>query len=183
MTAKKKISTKHLILIPLFSALICVGAFLKIPIGPVPMTLQTIFVLLAGLLLGPVRGMAAVALYVLMGLLGVPVFTSGGGPAYLLHPTFGYLLGMIVAAGITGAIAAKSHSRNIAQNFLASLLGLFVIYLFGLLWLYGIRNWYLAQQIPFGVLLRAGVLVFLPADVFWCAAASILARRIAPHRL
>ena len=95
-------STRDLVLIPLFAALFSIGAFIKIPIGLVPASLQTIFVLLAGMLLGARRGALAVLLYLLLGLIGLPVFTAGGGPGYILHPTFGYLLGMLPAAWLAG---------------------------------------------------------------------------------
>ena len=92
----------------LFTALIGVGAFLKItiPVQPVPMhfTLQFFFVLLAALLLGSKRAFASVLTYLVIGLCGIPVFATGGGPAYLLKPTFGFLIGFAAAAYVTGRV-------------------------------------------------------------------------------
>ena len=86
----------------LFAALIAVGAFMKIviPVGADTMnfTLQWLFVLLAGLLLGSRRAFRSVAVYLITGLIGFPIFARGGGPAYLLRPTFGFLLGFALAA-------------------------------------------------------------------------------------
>ena len=82
----------------LFAALISVGGRITIPIPYVPITLQTLFTVLAGLLLGSKLGAVSSALYVLMGLLGLPVFSAGAGPAYVFHPTFGYMIGFIVGA-------------------------------------------------------------------------------------
>ena len=182
---KTKLSTKELIIIPLFSALICIGAFIKIPIGIVPVSLQTVFVLLAGLILGSRRGSIAVALYVTLGLIGLPVFTNGGGPQYVLSPTFGYLIGMIFGAFVTGLITEKTSRRNVFVNFGAAFLGLFVIYTFGVTWLFLIKNFYLGGQAPIGALIKAGFLVFLPAAEFWCVVSAIVGKRMAyfSHRL
>ena len=174
-----KLTTKELVLIPLFSALICIGAFIKIPIGLIPVSLQSVFVLLAGLILGAKRGALAVLLYVLLGLAGLPVFTGGGGPQYVLSPTFGYLVGMIFAAAATGWIAQKTGRRSAALNFAAAFSGLLLIYTFGVAWLYLIKNIYLGGSAPIVALIKAGFLVFLPADTFWCVVAAIVGKRMA----
>lgn len=174
-----KLSTRDAVLIPLFTALIAIGAFIRVPIGLVPASLQTVFVLLAGILLGARRGSYAVLLYLLLGLAGLPVFTSGGGPQYVLHPTFGYLLGMIPAAFIAGVFAQTSRRRRIFPLFLGALLGLAFIYTAGLLWLYVIRNLYMGAGTPFLILLQTGVLIFLPADLLWCLSASLVGKRLA----
>ena len=95
---------KDLILISLFAALTAVGAFLKIPTPICPITLQILFTTLAGVLLGGKNGAIAVGVYVLLGLAGVPVFTGGGGISYIFQPTFGFLLGFIAGAYVTGRI-------------------------------------------------------------------------------
>lgn len=92
----QKINTKNLILCALFSALIAVGAFIRIPIPVVPFTLQFLFTMLAGLLIGGKLGFTSVTVYIAMGLLGLPVFADGGGLAYLLKPSFGYIIGFAV---------------------------------------------------------------------------------------
>ena len=90
--------TRDMVLFALFTALIAIGAFIRIPVPFCPFTLQLLFTTLAGLLLGSRRGAASVAVYVLLGLVGLPVFTSGGGPSYIFQPTFGYLIGFIGGA-------------------------------------------------------------------------------------
>lgn len=90
-----KIRTVDLILCALFAALIAVGAFIKIPIPGVPFTLQVLFTTLAGLLLGSRMGAVSVAIYIILGLAGVPIFTGGGGIGYVVYPTFGYLIGFL----------------------------------------------------------------------------------------
>ena len=97
--------TKDLVLCAMFVALIAVGAFIKVPVPVVPFTLQFLFTMLAGLLLGPVNGALAVVVYIVLGLVGLPIFTQGGGPGYIFQPSFGYIIGFAVAAYVTGRIA------------------------------------------------------------------------------
>ena len=100
----------------LFTALIAVGAFIKIviPVGADTMnfTLQWLFVLLAGLLLGSKRAFRSVAVYLITGLIGFPIFARGGGPAYLLRPTFGFLLGFALASWVIGFCVKSSGRQN-----------------------------------------------------------------------
>ena len=110
---KGRLSTRELVWAALFSALIAVGAFIKIPLGVVPLTLQLFFVILAGLLLGARLGFIAVFTYVAIGLLGIPVFTRGGGIGYVLQPTFGYILGFCFAAFVAGLIVEKSAKKTL----------------------------------------------------------------------
>lgn len=177
-TAKRFFTTKDLVLIPLFTALISIGAFIRLPIGLVPASLQTVFVLLSGLLLGARRGSCAVLLYLLLGLAGLPVFTAGGGPHYVLHPTFGYLLGMAGAAFIAGKGAQMSRRRRFVPLLLSCLAGLLLIYTAGVAWLYFIKNIYLGGAAPLLALVKAGALVFLPADLIWCVLASLVGKRL-----
>lgn len=100
--------TRDLVLFALFTALIAIGAFIRIPVPFCPFTLQLLFTTLAGLLLGSRRGAASVAVYVFLGTIGLPVFTSGGGPSYIFQPTFGYLLGFIGGAGFDGIYCPPS---------------------------------------------------------------------------
>ena len=97
--------TRNMVLAALFAALTAIGAFLQIPTGTVPITLQFLFTALAGLLLGWKWGAVSQLLYVGIGLLGLPVFTQGGGIGYVLQPSFGFLLGLIPAAAVIGALS------------------------------------------------------------------------------
>ena len=99
-----KLATKEIILVALFAALTAAGAFIKIPIPYVPFTLQFLFCALAGILLGAKLGGLSQISYVAMGLIGIPVFTEGGGPAYIFQPTFGYLIGFIMGSYVIGKI-------------------------------------------------------------------------------
>ncbi|MCG2794299.1 MAG: biotin transporter BioY [Actinomycetia bacterium] len=123
-----------------FAALTGLGAWLRIPILPVPVTLQVFFVLLSGLALGPRLGAASQLLYISAGLCGLPVFAAfpHAGPAVLLGPTGGYLLGFPVAAGITGWVGERLGGRNgngIWACIVACGGGLLAIYAVGAGWL------------------------------------------------
>lgn len=99
--------TRSLILAALFAALTAIGAFLKIPLGALSLTLQFFFTAMAGVLLGPRWGAASQAVYVALGLMGLPVFTLGGGLGYVFQPSFGFLLGLIPAAWVIGRLAGR----------------------------------------------------------------------------
>ena len=171
------LSTKELILCALFIALITVGTFIKIPVGTDVYTLQFLFTLLAGLLLGPRLGAIAVGTYVVMGLVGIPVFASGGGPGYIAQPTFGYLLGFIVQAWVNGAWARKANQINFRSLLEANLVGMVIVYLFGLVWFYVVSNYIINAPISvWAVIWYCGILQVIP-DVVLCIGAAMLGVR------
>jgi biotin transport system substrate-specific component len=137
MDVKMGSRLRSVTLVALFTALICVGAFIAVPIGlgPVPIVLQNMLVLLTGLLLGPLRGSAAVGLFLISGLIGLPVFSGGrSGPAHFAGPAGGYLVGYLLAAFVTG-ILNRGSGRSRIMPILASLAGAFVIYVPAVIWL------------------------------------------------
>lgn len=93
----------------LFVVLMIVSAYVQIPFPLVPLTFQTVISVLAGLLLGWKKGIISMSVYCFMGLVGIPVFSAGGGIYYVLKPSFGYILGFIVSAGVGGLIANKAN--------------------------------------------------------------------------
>jgi len=103
---------RNQILCAIFTALIAIGAFIRIPVPVVPFTLQFLFTTLAGVLLGSRLGATSVILYIVLGLLGVPVFAEGGGPGYILKPSFGYLPGFAIGAYISGYFAEKPEAPH-----------------------------------------------------------------------
>lgn len=176
---------KNMILIALFTALIIVGAFIKIPnpFFPVPFTLQGVFCALAGLLLGSKRGSGAVALYIIMGLVGLPVFTLPSGPQYIFQPTFGFLVGFVATAFIIGKFAESNGSFTHIKAFLASYLGLFVQYVIGILHMYLIYNFYNKSPIGFWALVTSMSLYFMKDLILYSIVASVsvvLRRRMVP---
>ena len=139
--------TSDLALCALFVALIAMGAFLRVPVPLVPFTLQYLFTALAGLLLGAKKGCAAVCAYILLGLLGFPVFAQGGGIGYIFEPSFGYLIGFALGAYATGKVAGHTARPSFARLLAANLCGLAIVYLAGLAYCYCIRNFYLASPL------------------------------------
>ncbi|MBW2084533.1 MAG: biotin transporter BioY, partial [Deltaproteobacteria bacterium] len=140
----------------LFAALTAVGALISIPIGPVPIVLQNLFVLLAGLLLGSRWGLACVAVYLLAGACGLPVFAGGtGGIGRFVGPTGGYLLGYLPTVYVVGIISEKSGSR-LAFDLVAMVCGVFIVYACGLTWLK------ILTGMTLGKTLVVGMYPFLP---------------------
>ncbi|MFO7989407.1 MAG: biotin transporter BioY [Desulfotignum sp.] len=158
----------------LFVALISVGAFIAIPIGPVPIVLQNMFVLLAGLLLGPVWGTACVAVYLLVGMAGLPVFAGGtSGIGKLFGPTGGYLLGYLPAVLVTGALS-RFLGKTGFRDILAMIAGSAVLYSIGVPWLK------LAFSLSWGQAVSMGLAPFLLGDAVKLAGAVIIAKKIRP---
>lgn len=170
--------TRDLVLFALFTALIAIGAFIRIPVPFCPFTLQLLFTTLAGLLLGSRRGAASIAVYVFLGLIGLPVFTSGGGPSYIFQPTFGYLLGFIGGAGLTGYIAHQVPVPSLRRLLAADFAGLVIVYACGMVYLALINNVYLGTPISLWTLFVYCFVLPIPGDIFLCIVAAFLARRI-----
>lgn len=175
-----KLSTKSLILCSLFAALIAVGAFIKIPIPVVPFTLQVLFTTLAGLLLGPKLGAISVGIYLLIGLIGIPVFTQGGGPSYIFQPTFGYLIGFLIGTYFTGYIAHKDKDPSLKRLIFASIGGLTIVYIIGMIYYYLIANYYLNSPITASAVMLYCCLLFIPGDIASCIVSSLIAKRTLP---
>jgi len=162
----------------LFAAFIAAGAYLAIPICPVPITLQTLFVLLTGLLLGSRWGAASVAIYLLAGIAGLPVFSAGqSGIGQIIGPKGGYMIGFLAAAYLTGLIrenTANLKNNPIVFDVTAMLCGTAAIYLFGVIWLKIITG------MEWGKTLGLGMYPFLPGDALKIAAAVFIARALRP---
>ena len=149
------------------SAVLAASAQVVLPAWPVPATLQSLAVLLLGALGGPRLGAAAVALYLLEGALGLPVFAGGkAGPAALLGPTGGYLLGFLPAAWLAGKASGGGPLRQGAVLLAAHLL----LFAPGVAWLAGFVGW---ERV-----FAAGVLVFLPATLVKTALALAVLRAV-----
>lgn len=171
--------TRMLILTALFAALTAIGAFLRIPTPVSSFSLQMLFTCMAGLLLGPRWGAASQAIYVGLGLVGLPIFTMGGGLTYVLQPTFGFLLGLIPAAWLVGHLTR--NRRDFPRLFAACLAGTGLMYLVGLPWMHGILTLHLHLDWSPLQTLTGGMLLFLPWDIAKAAAAGYLAARLLPR--
>lgn len=158
----------------LFAALTAVGAFLSIPIGPVPIVLQNMFVYLAGLLLGYRWGMASVGVYLLVGAVGLPVFAGGlGGIGRFVGPTGGYLIGYLPTVFLIGNIANRDTPQMVT-DVLAMICGTLALYACGVTWLK------IVSGMSLGKTLALGMYPFLIGDAVKIAAAAAIARALRP---
>lgn len=169
---------RAMLLTALFAALTAIGAFLKIPIGSISITLQVFFTCTAGILLGPYWGAASQAIYVALGLFGMPIFTEGGGFQYVAVPTFGFLLGLIPMAFVIGLIShGLLRVRPVWLRLsLACVLGLAVLYVVGLPYLY----FTLGSAWSIGKTIVSGCLIFLPFDALKIVCSVLLGKRLLP---
>lgn len=172
--------TKSLIYIALFAALTAVGTFIRIPLPFVPITLQVFFCLLAGILIGARLGMTSQIVYIVVGLCGIPVFYLGGGLSYVLQPTFGYLVGLIVCAFVVGKLVGKLKKITIAKLFIISLIGVLIIYAIGVPYLYLIKNLYLNSQTSLWKVLYYGFASTILGDILKCYLAALIGARLIP---
>ena len=179
-----KLNTREITFTALFAALIVVGAFIKIDI-PLPLytmhfTLQWLFVLLAGFLLGAKLGAISVIVYILIGLSGVPVFAAGGGLGYVLRPGFGFLLGFILAAYLIGYISEKLKTTKILSLLIPATVGLFAYYFVGAVYFYLIKNLYVGEAVSFAVVVVQYCLITVIPDFILCVMAASLAAKLMP---
>ncbi len=158
----------------LFAAFICIGAFISIPIGPVPIVLQNMFVLLAAIILGPVWGLSCVAVYLLIGLVGLPVFAGGtSGIGKLFGPTGGYLLGYLPAVFVT-AVISNALGKKLISDIIAMVMGSLIVYAAGVPWLKVVTAMSLDKA------LAVGMYPFLIGDILKIIAAAFIARALRP---
>lgn len=180
-----KIDIRDMTLISLFTVLIIISSKITLPVMLIPITLQLAVSLLTGIVLGPRRALLAHGLYLLIGLIGLPVFAAGGGLAYVLQPSFGYLPGMMLAAGLVGWLSDRLDPQRNHLKFWqlipVNLAGLVVVYLCGVGYLYLIKNFYAAQSFTWLQAVKAGMIPFLVADglkALLAAAIGPLLRRL-----
>ncbi len=161
-----KLTTKKIVLVALTVALTAVGAYIKIPVGPVPITLQTFFVLLSGAILGPALGAVSMTAYIILGLMGLPVFAGGGGPQYIFSPTFGFLASFPFASAIVGLILPRDvRELKFHRALVAMFSGTAVVYLAGLPFLAFYLNVLQGKSLGLEAILMIGMLPFLPGDI------------------
>jgi biotin transport system substrate-specific component len=173
MKTKTLLNTKDVTLIGLMTALICICGPFSIPIGPIPISLTPFTIALTACILGQTRATLSVLIYLLLGLVGLPVFSvsdSPSGAAKLFGPTGGYLLSFILMAYISGLFI--DHFSNIIVHIAGCFLGLTVSYIIGTLWLM-----YQSHMTLAGALVAA-VIPFVPFDIVKIILAAILGQEI-----
>ena len=185
---KRKNQLLSLTLVPVFTVLMCVSAQITIPVPVIPFTLQVTVAIVSGLLLGSRLGFLSQALYLFMGLMGLPVFAGGGGGiGYVMRGSFGYLVGFLFCALIGGFLADITDIRtngvkvSYMRILLISLTALLVCYAFGISYLYFLSNYYTGYagtKYSFVTTLAYGALPFIGKDIGLCFLAAELTRRL-----
>lgn len=156
----------------LIVALISISAFVRIPMYPLPLTMQMFVVFLIPLVFGARVSFYGVALYIVLGLVGLPIFSGGGGLGYVLKPSFGYLIGYLAAMIPAGLIAERIN--NFKGFFLAGLVSIIIIYFFGILGLYLNINYIQGKEILLSTAFKAGVISFIIPDLIKLAGAIVI---------
>lgn len=162
-------NTRRIVYIAIFVALICVGGMLSVPIPftQIEISLSTLFVIMSGLVLGRRDGALAVLIYIVMGLLGLPVFTQGGGVGYVFNPSFGYLIGFVPATFLAGLLCERLNKKTTGKVFAAALIGMIPIYLCGITYQVLLLHYYIGNA-------WAAALAGVPAVLFLAAKDGVL---------
>jgi len=177
-----KLSVKDLSRISIFAALTAASAFLSIPVGPVPITLQSMFVLLAGFVLGVKGAVLSQVVYLALGLIGLPVFSNfNGGLQSIFLPSFGFLLGFLAVAAISGL--AHKKANTIVGFMVYGLFASVVLYSIGLSYMTFILNIVMKSGLSFSTILKIGLLAFIPGDILKLFAASFIGLRLKKSNL
>lgn len=177
-----RLSVKDFTRISIFTALTAVGAFLSIPIGPVPITLQSMFVLLAGFVLGSKASVLSQIVYLVLGLIGIPVFSNfTGGFQSIFLPSFGFLLGFLPLAMMAGLAYKKANT--LVGFFIYGLLATILLYIIGLIYMSFILNVVMKNGYSFSTILKFGLVAFIPGDIIKLVAASIIGLRLKKSKI
>ena len=163
---------KYILIIFLGSILLTISSKIKIPFYPVPMTMQTFVVLFLGMSFGYKIGLATVSLYLIEGIIGLPVFSNspekGVGLVYFTGPTMGYLIGFLIATFLAGYFKFEG---NLLKSFIKLLISVSTIYILGVFWLGSLIGW----DKP---IIQLGVTPFLLAEMFKIVILTLLAKNI-----
>lgn len=170
---KSNSQLRRMVYAAMFGALTAIGSLIIIPMPPVPITLQTLFTGLAGVLLGSYAGALSQIVYVLLGIIGLPVFAGGkAGLGILLGPTGGYLVGFIVGAYVIGKIVESRKEPGLLWITISLVVGNLVIYTLGVMQLSLVAHLSIVKS------LLAGVVPFLAGDLIKLAAAALIAFKL-----
>lgn len=173
MSAQQSSSVKKMVYAALFAALTGVGSWIAIPLPYVSVTLQTLFTITAGAVLGPYFGALSMVVYVLLGLIGLPVFSRGqSGLGVLFGPSGGYLIGFIVAAIAIGLIVRAREKPGYLWFCFALAIGILIIDVFG------VAQLALITGLPLDKAAIVGALVFVPTDILKVLIGAYIAKKL-----
>lgn len=170
-----RINVKDLSIMAIMEALLIVCSKIAFNIGTIPLTLQTFAVFIISLILGSKKSIIVFGLYIILGIAGLPVFSTGGGWSYIFQPSFGFIIGFFFASIITGL---SSRSNKFYLKYILSTIGLLVIYLIGVVYMYLIMNYYLMLDKSITYVLSVGVLPFIAKDFVSAMLSCIIYSRL-----
>ncbi len=175
-----KFKVKDMALVSLFVALMVAGAFIRIPFPLIPITLQSFFCGFSALILGARLGALSQVIYLLLGLFGLPVFAQGGGITYFLKPSFGFLLGFVAGALVTGKVISCFSTLKRRHYLLALTAGLTAIYAIGIPYMYVILNLYMKKPESGFIYLLTLNVPYLLKDFALCILTAFMASTLIP---
>lgn len=177
MDNSRRTAISDIVSVAMFTAIIAVCSQISIPLGPVLFTLQTLGVFIAAAMLGCRRGIICVLVYILLGLVGIPVFAGfSGGIGTIASPDFGYIIGFIFTALIVG-LSTKFFGRKLIPLIISMILGLIICYAFGTIWFMLVYN-INGNGINLSIALGYCVVPFLIPDACKIAAAGVIVNRL-----
>lgn len=177
--AKRREYLYAIAMMALSIAMTTIGAYISIPIGTIKITLQFLVTNTVCLLLGKKWGGLSVWIYILMGLVGLPIFSQfAGGLSYVLQPSFGFLIGFAVGGQIAAFVREKIGKDTYLAYFVSSLIGLLVLDVIGVVYGAIIMYGYMHSAMSVWKFLVAFLLPFIPIDIAKCALSSVLCNRL-----
>lgn len=165
--------------VALLLALLIISAQFAIPFGPVAISLQTLIVLIIGLTLPTKMAVLTTSLYLVVGLIGLPVFTQAmGGPYSIFLPSFGFIVSFIPAVWVISKIRTKKSKKQTRHDIWAVFIGNLIIYLMGISYMSFILVFYLGNEMNLSKILSIGMLPFIPGDIIKSAIAISISKRL-----
>ena len=176
----KGTSISIILITGLMTALTVVGGMIRIPAFPVAFSMQTFFVYLSGVMLPGLWAAVSQVLYIVLGLMGLPVFTAGGGPGYVLHPTFGFLAGFplasfLISRTVRSTFDAKKYGAVFALSYL-------LVSIIGMGYLYCNMKWIAGTSVGWSRVIISGLVLFLPSEAVKIGVAAWLSVKLSRYR-
>ena len=173
--------TKDLVLNALMIAVLVIASQLSIPFQPVPITLQTLAVMLIGMLRGPKNSFIIIGGYTVLGLIGLPVFSGfSGGFQTILSPSFGFILSWWLAVPLQSLYLQRREYVEYKELVVSSLINSLVTSMIGIPYMAAILNLYLGADMSFYAVLMAGFIPFIPGDIVKIILAVLIGKRLYP---
>ena len=164
----------------MFVALMIISAFINIPIGTIKITMQFLVANICALMLGKKWGTISLVLYLVLGLIGLPIFSAGGGPAYIFQPSFGYLIGFAIGGFFAAWFREKTGKTTFKVYMLASLINMLIMDVFGTVYGAIIMYGYMHSEMGVWAFFVAFLIPFIPIDLVKCIVGSILCNKLVP---